>query len=66
MEPLSLFGPWPRALNAIQHLLGQPMVLLAIALPCGAWAQDSGVGGQADTGSGSQQSTVQRVEIVAR
>lgn len=66
MEPLSLFGPWPRALNAIQHILGQPMVLLAIALPCGAWAQDSGVGGQADTGSGSQQSTVQRVEIVAR
>ena len=66
MELLSLFGPWPRALNAIQHLLGQPMVLLAIALPCGAWAQDSSVGGQTETGSGSQQSTVQRVEIVAR
>ncbi len=44
----------------------QLMVLLALAYPLGGMAQDSSVGGQTETGSGSQQSTVQRVEIVGR
>ncbi|NBQ47733.1 MAG: Plug domain-containing protein, partial [Sphingobacteriia bacterium] len=42
------------------------MVSVALLSQFGAMAQDTGVGNQAETSSGPQQSTIQRVEIVAR
>ena len=66
MDRLPLYCSLPRALHVIQHSLGKSMVLPAIVFSCSALAQDSSVGGQSEAGSGSQQSTLQRVEIVAR
>jgi iron complex outermembrane receptor protein len=66
MDRLPLYCSLPRALHVIQHSLCKSMVLPAIVFSCSAWAQDSSVGGQSEAGSGSQQSTLQRVEIVAR
>ena len=66
MDRLPLYCSLPRALHVIQHSLGKSMVLPAIVFSCSALAQDSSVGGQSEAGSGSQQSTLQRVEMVAR
>jgi hypothetical protein len=57
---------WFRALPFIQHSPSSLMVSVALLSQFGAMAQDTGVGNQAETSSGPQQSTIQRVEIVAR
>ena len=46
--------------------LASSLVSVGLLTQFGAMAQDSSVGNQAETSSGPQQSTIQRVEIVAR
>lgn len=50
--------------NACEWLA--PVLPLLLMTQFGAMAQDSSVGNQAETNTGPQQSTIQRVEIVAR
>ena len=50
----------------IQHSPSKLLVSVALLTQLGVMAQDSSVGNQAEPSSTSQQSTIQRVEIVAR
>ena len=57
---------WFRALPLFQHRPNKMLVSVALLTQLGVMAQDSSVGNQAEPASAPQQSTIQRVEIVAR
>ena len=57
---------WFRALPFVQHRPNKMLVSVALLSQLGVMAQDSSVGNQAEPATAPQQSTIQRVEIVAR
>ena len=57
---------WFRALPFVQHRPNKMLVSVALLTQLGVMAQDSSVGNQAEPATAPQQSTIQRVEIVAR
>ena len=66
MACLSLSCAWFSALKFFLRKLGELAVCLALLTQLAAMAQDSGTGSQTDTTSSTQESAIQRVEIVAR
>ena len=66
MACLSLSCAWFSALKFFLRKLGELAVCLALLTQLAAMAQDSGTGSQTDATSSTQESAIQRVEIVAR
>ena len=60
------FDAYGNPISMNQFYLAKWMALAALTAPMGIWAQDSSVGGQAETSTAPQSSVIQRVEIVGR
>ena len=66
MKSLSIHDAWRDPIGMIPRQPVTWMALAALTAPISVWAQDSSIGGQAETTTAPQPSVIQRVEIVGR
>ncbi|MCX7261978.1 MAG: TonB-dependent receptor [Burkholderiales bacterium] len=66
MKSLSTHDAWLDPIGMITRQPATWMALAALTAPISVWAQDSSIGGQAETTTAPQPSVIQRVEIVGR
>ena len=66
MKSLSIHDAWRDPIGMIPRQPVTWMALAALTASISVWAQDSSIGGQAETTTAPQPSVIQRVEIVGR